>query len=112
MTDAQQSDSSSRKISGAIASILSEDDEIKQMMRELLVDAIVDMRHTIRHGDGQSKAALQRLLLPHLAASATASAGKSDIRETVESIHSETLSALLEGPDQHVVTRVTPTLDD
>ena len=100
MADDRTSESASAKIASSVRDLLNEDDELKSMMRDLLRDAIVDMRHTIHHGDGAAKAALQRLLLPHLAASATASAGKSDIRATVEELHATTLGQLLGDTDE------------
>ncbi len=108
MSDEQRGDSASSKIASSVRDLLNEDDELKQMMRDLLKDAITDMRHTIRHGDGASKAALQRLLLPHLAASATASAGKSDIRATVEELHATTLGQLLGDLPLNVDSSATP----
>lgn len=104
----EQSDSAARKIASSVRDILNEDDELKSMMRDLLRDAIVDMRHTIKFGDSAAKASLQRLLLPHLAASATASAGKSDIRATVEDLHAQTLSGLLGEPPSDVVAPAAP----
>lgn len=113
MADFEQStESAGRKIAGAVAAIMAEDDELKTMMRDLLKDAIVDMQRTIRHGGPTEKAAIQRLLLPHLAASATASAGQSDIRDTVDSIHAETLAAMMEPDDVPASRRLAaPTLE-
>ena len=104
MSEDRTSESASAKIASSVRDLLNEDDELKSMMRDLLRDAITDMRHTIRHGDGAAKAALQRLLLPHLAASATASAGKSDIRATVEELHANALGQLLGDTDDDTAT--------
>lgn len=109
----ESSESAARKIASAVSSLANEDPEIKQMMRELMKDAIIDMRHTIKFGDGPSKAALQRLLLPHMAATATASAGQDDVRQTVAGLHAATLDAVLHGPDDDdAPRRVIPTTDE
>lgn len=113
MTDHPSSESATRKIGAAVTQLLNEDPELKLMMKDLLRDAITDMRDTIRNGDAQAKASIQRLLLPHLAASATASAGRNDIAESVASIHAETLAAVLAGPDDdETPRRVIPRRDD
>lgn len=111
-SESNQAESATRKLGAAAQAMLSEDDELKAMMRALLVDAIKSMHHQLKHGDSASKTAIQRMLLPHLAASATASAGRGDVRSTVESIHAETLAALLDGPDPEIVRLVGPTVDD